>query len=746
MKSFIKLSKLKLLVILLVILCGNLKAQLIVTPATGLSPHQIVQNTLVGTGVTVTNVQYCGSLGSIIYNNIGSFTTGGTPTNLGLNSGLIMASGGVTGAVGPNNSSGFYIPVSPTTPDMSDPTLLSIVGSSVNSLHDAAILEFDFVPMSDTIKFRYVFGSDEYPEFVPSFNDVFAFFITGLNPTGPAYVNKNIALLPNSNTYVSIYNVNNGSSNSGPCVNCQYYINNTGGSTIQADGLTTVLTAWARVVPCTQYHLKLVIADANDRILDSWVWLEANSFTSTAVSTLINFSNPNAIPMAIGGCNNEIIKFKLPFYRADTAWVVIDTIYGSAHMGQDYLYFPDSIPIYPGTLSSQIVITPIANYGTSGTVKNIILKIKTNSCGVDSLNIPIMNYSPLHVTTGNDTMICQNANNDYSAFLHSHPSGGKTGSYYYSWYPTTYLNNPNLQNPNSNPNSPSNTGITTYNLNYMVTLTDTTGCPGDTSSMVITVNQQPQMSFSTNPTQPDGCAPINVSFINSVDPAAKYTHWFFGDGTSDTAQNPTHLYNIPGSFGVKLIATTFGGCTDSLYLPNIINVHAMPNPDFTWTPHTGVINYPVYFTNKTIPVNSGFSYTWDFGDNTSIASDKNPAHSYLNTGTYSVLMVCTSDYGCIDSIRYQLMVINDSLTFPNIITPNGDGLNDFFVIKGLTSDAYPNNQLVIYNRWGKVVYESNNYQNNFDGKGLPDGVYFYIFKARGILKEIEHKGSLEILR
>ncbi len=269
MNSIIKRKIIILLPLLLVLICTRLNAQLNVVAGTGLTPLQLVQNNLLGGGVTISNVTYCGSSAFITYNNIGSFTTGGNPTNLGLSSGLVLASGGVLGAPGPNNSSSSTTTVQPTTPDMSDPDLLTLVSGGATSLHDAAILEFDFVPISDTVKFRYVFGSDEYPEFVNEFDDVFGFFISGQNPTGPAYVKQNIALLPGTTTPISINTVNNGSSNAGPCVNCSYYVNNSNGTTIQADAFTTVLTAWAKVVPCTQYHIKLAIADANDRAYDS---------------------------------------------------------------------------------------------------------------------------------------------------------------------------------------------------------------------------------------------------------------------------------------------------------------------------------------------------------------------------------------------------------------------------------------------------------------------------------------------
>ncbi|MFZ4740241.1 MAG: choice-of-anchor L domain-containing protein, partial [Bacteroidales bacterium] len=348
----------KIAILLIIIFTGfYVQAQLTVTSASGITPQQLVQSILVGNGVSISNVTFNGSSAPISWNNIGSFTTGTTPTNLGFNSGIIMASADFSGAPGPN-SGNVSNAVSPSTPDMSDPDLLAVVGSSVTSLHDAAILEFDFIPLSDTIKFRYVFGSDEYPEYISGYNDVFAFFISVANPIGTNYLYENIALLPGTNTPVSIYNVNNGSSNTGPCVNCQYYVNNTGGASIQADGMTNVLTAWAKVMSCNQYHIKLVIADANDRILDSWVFLEANSFSSPQVSIQKKPSNPNASALnAIEGCSNMILTFKYPFKPSSSLPISIVSISGTATFGTDYslsIGYPTSNTFYIPTTADSV--------------------------------------------------------------------------------------------------------------------------------------------------------------------------------------------------------------------------------------------------------------------------------------------------------------------------------------------------------------------------------------------------------
>ena len=183
-------------------------AQLTATSASGITPQQLVQSMLLGSGVTVSNVKFNGSLlAPSASNQIGSFSTGSTPTNLGFSDGIIMCTGGIAGATNGQISTTITGTELTVVPELNQYT-----GSAgPSSINDAAVLEFDFLPLSDTIRFRYAFGSNEYPNFVcSSFNDVFGFFITGVNPNGGNYNATNIALIPGSNNPVSINTVNGG--------------------------------------------------------------------------------------------------------------------------------------------------------------------------------------------------------------------------------------------------------------------------------------------------------------------------------------------------------------------------------------------------------------------------------------------------------------------------------------------------------------------------------------------------------
>ena len=237
---------------------------------------------LVGTGVSISNVTYTGA-------PIAAGTFKGGASIIGFDSGIILSNGAVSNVIGPNCDTG----ITWVNNTAGDADLTAIIGQQTN---DAAVLEFDFNPSSPTIRFQYVFASDEYQEFVFDFNDVFAFFVNGTN----------IALIPQTNTIVSINNVNNGSTDPAnlgiPPVNPSFYVNNdfqfptAAPFNTEMDGLTVVLTATAKVNPGVNNHIKLAVADALDFVYDSNVFIKGGSLSSTVVSlspTGLAFGNQN---------------------------------------------------------------------------------------------------------------------------------------------------------------------------------------------------------------------------------------------------------------------------------------------------------------------------------------------------------------------------------------------------------------------------------------------------------------------
>jgi hypothetical protein len=236
-------------------------AGLVVSDLSTQTPTALVQR-LVGNNVPFSNVTYTGA-------QVASGSFSGGSGIIGFEDGVLLTSGDVRNVVGPNSQDG----KSTVNATPGDADLEKIITGTT----DAAVLEFDFVPSENTVTFEYVFTSEEYNEFANSeFNDVFAFYLNG----------SNVALIPSTSTPVAINTVNGGNPFGTDAKNPQFYRNNDlddGGGSIdtEMDGLTVVFSVRAKVVPNQTNHIKLVIADVSDSILDSAVFIRSNSFIVT---------------------------------------------------------------------------------------------------------------------------------------------------------------------------------------------------------------------------------------------------------------------------------------------------------------------------------------------------------------------------------------------------------------------------------------------------------------------------------
>src|SRR5690606_7659005 len=227
-----------------------------------MTPTQLITDVFLGDCLTASNITYTGATAAV-----GRFTNG---WGIGIESGIILTTGHAMNAVGPNNTGA----VSTAHSTAGHPLLTNLAGVATN---DAAYFQFSFIPETESVTFTYVFASEEYPEFVCSFNDVFGFFVSG-----PGYApNTNIATIPGTLTPVAIDNVNNGYNNnpndfSCPAQNPAYYtINPFGSAHNQYDGFTLPLTACINTTPCETYTIIIAIADAGDSSYDSAVFLAA---------------------------------------------------------------------------------------------------------------------------------------------------------------------------------------------------------------------------------------------------------------------------------------------------------------------------------------------------------------------------------------------------------------------------------------------------------------------------------------
>ena len=347
---------------------------------------------------------------------------------MGFKRGIIISSGKVRDAAGPNRRTDTGSKLSGPTPDPD----LDI--ASRGQVHDRSGLEFDFIPLAPEVTFRYVFASEEYCEFVgAAFNDIFGFFISGPGFNGPfANGAVNAALIPNTNQAVAINNVNFRTNN-------QYYLDNesaevrgssncggnaTNGprfSKIEYDGQTVILTATLQVVPCETYHIRLVVADVNDADLDSAVFLEAGSFDLGASVTLESEDEnqeEDAPIIAYEGCRPAVMRVVRgpdsdPAKDQKISYRVADG--GRAQESVDFSAFTGTAIIPAGQSFTEVPIQAFADDIPEGDEEAYIIIDAPCACFTDSVLVIIREPEPMTAALDEPFLYCPSENGTLSA-------------------------------------------------------------------------------------------------------------------------------------------------------------------------------------------------------------------------------------------------------------------------------------------------------------------------------------------
>jgi gliding motility-associated-like protein len=746
---------------------------------TSLSPSALVQNVLLGPGVQVSNIQYTGD-----FQAIGQFTYVGG--NLGLSQGIVITTGTVfntgQGPQGPNDDGGSGIDNS----GGSSAILNSILGE--NNTFDAAVLQFDFTAVGDLISFNYIFGSEEYLEYVDAgFNDVFGLFISGPGISGT----QNIAKLPNQ-TIVSIDNVNNVSNNA-------FYVDNGDGNDapynansqyIQYDGYTRVLTASSPVQCGQTYHLTIAIADAGDGILDSGIFLEAQSLTSEAPTQISFESSQNFFgsPFIIAeGCTSG--EFTFTRTNSTDPLNVPIVLSGTAQEGSDYSNIPGSLNLAAGQSSAVFSFDALLDALGENDETIIVTFQVPDPCGQiqdESFTITIRDVEPITVELENDTIFCEDAN---TVTLTPVISGGLA--------PITFLWSTGETTPTINVTPTQTTTysvtVTDFCLNSQATddaeifippvvpvviepIPDVSEiCPfipltftsevsggtgnvytyqwqlngatiGTTSSIVI----EPSETGTYDLIVSDMCgATDTTSFTYTVQtqllvPAINTpgivcpgdsvlltasASLGFGEYSYDwshTAQNSPNVWVTP------LVTTTYevtisDACqTYSVPIQTTVPVYE-PNANFTFNSSILDVNAEIQFFNAT---ENGVSYFWDLG-NGQTSTLEDPFAVYPDIGEYTVTLIAVDAIGCIDTVS-RVINVGSTLYIPNTFTPDGNRFNNEFEPVGYNMDIV---SFDIYNRWGELIFESvkegrDSWDGRYKGRTCPDGVYTYKVRYR----------------
>ena len=527
---------------------GGLRGSLSVIPA--MIPQTLVQDIFIGGGCfDISNVTYKGS-----YLAEGSFSGG--DNSVGIPSGVILSSGPVTAAIGPNNQTGAGGAVG----GGSDIDLVAAMGQgSGGVIMDACKLEFDFVPTVSQIAFRYVFASEEYCDYVNStFNDVFGFFISGPGISGPYSNNAmNIAVLPGSGvggTPVSINNVNH-------ITNSAYYVGNIPAgdpqlsnpncqghpiagppSTLacQYDGFTKVLTAVANVIPCETYHIKLAVGDATDDAFDSAVFLGANSFNLGGNAEVIATVPPIMGTVAYEGCNNGYFTFTRGSGDPTVPLVINFTVSGTATVGQDYAPIPLSVTIPANQSFVQVPVTIFDDVIAEGTETIIITLENPCNCTTSTAIMEIVDPTPVNVDIDIDP-ICKG-----NPFTITPTITGGAPPYQYAWSPS---GSGAIYN-----------GIANLPGVYTVTVTDYCGSVDTDTANLEVYTLKATISGSTT-VCPGSPGALTVTFTG-IGPWS-FTYQVSGGGPvtiSGITQNPYQLAApVPGTY--TILSVNNGSCS-----------------------------------------------------------------------------------------------------------------------------------------------------------------------------------------
>jgi len=233
------------------------------------------------------------------------------------------------------------------------------------------------------------------------------------------------------------------------------------------------------------------------------------------------------------------------------------------------------------------------------------------------------------------------------------------------------------------------------------------------------------------------CGTSDVSFQNNSSGSNLQFSWYFGDpGTqADTSHlvSPSYLYPGIGQYTVTLVAYVANkpDCNDTAN--TTVTISAPFSASFIYSSVPCKTSAVSFTANANVPPGAVPQWQWNFGDGQS-SNSANPSHAYSNAGNYNVQLIAyiPNSIGCYDTLQAQTIQVNLDQGFyiPNTFTPNGDGQNDIFRVRG---PNFLNFYFAVYNRWGQLVFETNDptvgWDGNFNGKPADPGVFAYYLKA-----------------
>lgn len=703
-------------------------------PQTNFTPTQLVTDVLVGSSAgcgtpNISNVTITPNQAITDNNRFWGYFNKGT-TSFPFNEGIVLTTGYAREA----GNSAITSVLSGTTGTMSDPDLVAAIGTT-QQLNDAVILEFDFVPSSTQMKFKYIFASEEYTGGFPCLNydDAFALL---LKPVGGTY--QNLAVLPAGAGPVSATNIvpQNPLFSCGP-INAQYF-GALPPNQVNYYGRTVPLTAEATVIPGQTYHIKMVLADARDSSYDSAVFLEAGSFD---IGISIVDSAGNLLPSTLNVCDNTP--------QVLNAQVV-------ATPGMTFQWFKDNVAI-PGA-------TNISYTATSPGVYTVKVTVPGGNCPGEAKVTIVGGTTP--VAQNATLKLCTTPSNLNFDLNLAKPSISTTAGAVFRFYvnqaDAVAQNNNFIATPESfNGNDGQILYVVVSNgafCSKMVTLTlnkEATPVAALTpSKLKICVGESVTLTASGGVTYQWGDSSVTGA-VRTVSPTQNTTYTVYAIGAQGckSLQPATVVIEV-----VPAITSNLSGGFICLGDRITLDAGAGPNYSYQWnngeTSQTVAAELPglysvtinngvcskVFTTQVTLaiipqiikvdynesgtlsvtasnPSNGQLEYSNDNG----VTWQSSNVFTNVPNNTLVSIRVKVKNTSCVGFLEYFTFVMK------NVITPNGDNVNDVIDFRGISN--LKDFQAVISDRYGKAVFKAEKtrpfWDGYFQGKKLPTSSYWY---------------------
>lgn len=726
-------------------------AQVSVTSVNNMRVDTLLNRYFAGGGVVISKARFNGQQ-VVNSNQIGTFTNQTTASpNMPIGAGIVLVTGNCNDAASgnsvatesstsnpPSNGDGISIPLTNT---------LRATGST-REMKDVAVLAFDFIPSGEEVSFKYSFASEEYPDFVCSeYNDIFGFFISGpydeqgnlLTGEGVVYNYKNIALIPGSDSPVTINTVNNGVRAGGatPCdlTNSQYFRMNNNNN-CKMNGYTTELeTQKVLVVPCRTYKLELAICDVGDAAHNSAVYLSANSFRTDEFS----LSRPQSATDGgqtyrfVKGCDyyDILMYINRPAEANETHTLVFQG--GTAQEGVDYTLTDQNgnpvgnmLTFNEGDTAAGLRINFVENENdVPGDIKTLIIMTEeVNDCAyrdtlIFELEIPQAFTHTLYRQTPDgwielteDLVYCEDVLPvDENLKIET---AGQQGEVTYQWSLGNHID------------AAENMIRVAQAQTVYVNATDACGREvKDTVRFAINT-----AATTAEADKSDIC--VGDEVVLSTDEAVVYA-WTSEPYDESLARNSnvrqpqvspakttTYTVEITDQYGCKANASV-----QVKVIPSVIAAMKLTPEETT------LANPDVEYRDLTV---NAHSRIWDFGDGQSSGAVSGVvSYSGTDTATYQVMLIAFNSAGCPDT-AYGTVVIRPefSIWIPNSFTPASDDANALF---GPAFSFETDYELSIFSRNGDRIFHSTAEQKRWDGKinntdYAPDGVYIYVLMYR----------------